>query len=66
MSVTTITQNEQANAELDLSVSESAQLIKSVTPKHPALSRLHTDLKSAGGTSTITSYDRMHHRHNPS
>lgn len=50
----------------NLTASESAQIIKSVAPKHPALSRLHADLKSQAGTSTITAYDRMHHRHNRS
>ncbi len=46
-----------------LSASDSAQVIKSVNPKHAALSRLNADLKAVGGTATITSYDRMHHRH---
>jgi hypothetical protein len=48
----------------NLGIADSAQIIKSVTPKHPALSRLHKGLKASGGTSTITAYDRMHHRHN--
>lgn len=50
----------------ELTALESAQIIKSVAPKHPALNRLHAELKNASGTSAITSYDRMHHRHNRS
>lgn len=46
--------------------SDLAQVLKVVNPKHPALSRLHTELKAVSGTSVITSYDRMHHRHNRS
>jgi hypothetical protein len=53
-------------SQQSFTTSESAQIIKSVAPKHPALSRLHTELKSMTGTSAITSYDRMHHRHSRS
>jgi hypothetical protein len=45
---------------------QSAQIIKSIGPKHSALSRLHAELKNEGGTASITAYDRMHHRHNRS
>ena len=50
----------------ELSASESAQVIKTLNPKHPALNRLHAELKNAGGTAAITAYDRMHHRHSRS
>lgn len=49
-----------------LSTGEAAQIIKSVGSQHPALSRLQKELKSESGTAAITSYDRMHHRHNRS
>lgn len=50
----------------EFSASDSAQIVKKLSPKHPALSRLHAELKNESGTSAITSYDRMHHRHNRS
>jgi len=56
---------EDSNAQA-FSKDESAQIIKTIKPKHAALSRLHADLKATAGTATITSYDRMHHRHNRS
>lgn len=58
--------NEISPFNVELTAAESAQVIKSVAPKHPALSRLHAELKNSTGTSSITSYDRMHHRHNRS
>lgn len=58
--------NQGVQIDSTFTASESAQIIKSVKPKHPALKRLHTELQNAGGTSTITAYDRMHHRHNRS
>ena len=33
-------------------------------PKHPALGRLHDRLVGVASEREITSYDRMHHRHN--
>lgn len=33
-------------------------------PEHPALGRLHDRLVGASSEREITSYDRMHHRHN--
>lgn len=66
MSLLTNTLKCSLPSETELTVSESAQIIKSITPKHPALSRLHSQLKSESGTSAITSYDRMHHRHSRS
>ena len=66
MSLLTNNSNQNEASKQILNTSESAQIIKSVNPKHPALSRLQAELKNAGGTSTITSYDRMHHRHNRS
>lgn len=59
--------NNEANvSKIEFNASESAEIIKSVAPKHPALSRLHAELKNTSGTAAITSYDRMHHRHNRS
>lgn len=38
-----------------------------VAPSHPALKRVHQKLNtSVGAEAAITSYDRMHHRHNRS
>lgn len=38
-----------------------------VAPTHPALKRVHQKLNSSvGAEASITSYDRMHHRHNRS
>ncbi|RYZ83674.1 MAG: hypothetical protein EOP04_19495 [Proteobacteria bacterium] len=50
----------------NLSNGDAAQIIKSVGSQHPALSRLQKELRSESGTGAITSYDRMHHRHNRS
>jgi hypothetical protein len=33
-------------------------------PEHPALGRLHDRLTGESSEHEITSYDRMHHRHN--
>ena len=33
-------------------------------PEHPALARLHDSLLQTDSDREITSYDRMHHRHN--
>jgi hypothetical protein len=38
--------------------------LKSSRPAHPALARLHDRLVGATPEREITSYDRMHHRHN--
>lgn len=44
-----------------------AGVLTNVAPKHPALRRLHDKLNTtAGAEAAITSYDRMHHRHNRS
>lgn len=41
--------------------------LTNVAPKHPALRRLHDKLNTSTGVeAVITSYDRMHHRHNRS
>jgi hypothetical protein len=48
-----------------LNDNQVASLLTSVAPAHPALRRLHERLNtSAGAEAAITSYDRMHHRHN--
>lgn len=44
-------------------------ILINVKPKHPVLRRLHEKLNNKHGVRTeaaITSYDRMHHRHNRS
>ncbi|WP_016869186.1 MULTISPECIES: YhhA family cyclophane-containing RiPP [Fischerella] len=47
--------------------SEFSQIIKSLNPKHPALNRVRAKLLAVEKIETaITSYDRMHHRHNRS
>lgn len=38
--------------------------MKASRPLHPALGRLHDRLVGASSEREITSYDRMHHRHN--
>lgn len=52
-----------------ISDEQVAMVLKNVTPKHPVLRRLHRKLNRERGMRTeaaITSYDRMHHRHNRS
>jgi hypothetical protein len=50
-----------------LAYSQITEVLRSVAPKHPALRRLHERLNtSLGAEAVITSYDRMHHRHNRS
>jgi len=49
----------------DLTDEQLVQVMTNVTPEHPALARVHQKLnKSCGAEAAITSYDRMHHRHN--
>jgi hypothetical protein len=46
-----------------------AAVLTNVAPKHPALRRLHQKLNESTGLraeASISSYDRMHHRHNRS
>jgi hypothetical protein len=38
--------------------------LKASRPLHPALGRLHDRLVGVASAREITSYDRMHHRHN--
>jgi len=46
---------------------ELVQLLKNLKPKHPALNRVHAQLVASVGIETaISSYDRVHHRHNRS
>jgi len=49
----------------ELTEEQLVQVWTNVAPQHPALSRVHEKLnKSSGVEAAITSYDRMHHRHN--
>ncbi len=53
----------------DLSDEQITAVLTNVAPKHPALRRLHQKLNEATGLraeASISSYDRMHHRHNRS
>jgi hypothetical protein len=46
---------------------ELREAIRKTEPQHPALDRLRARVVAAEETSTtITSYDRMHHRHSRS
>ena len=48
----------------DLSDNQISDVLKNVAPEHPALRRVHEKLNdSEGAEATISSYDRMHHRH---
>ncbi len=49
----------------ELTDEQLVQVLTNVAPEHPALARVHQKLnKSCGAEAAITSYDRMHHRHN--
>lgn len=53
----------------ELTDEQVTAVLTNVTPKHPALRRLHQKLNEATGLraeASISSYDRMHHRHNRS
>lgn len=53
--------------QVELTSNELAQSLRKFNLKHPALNRVRSQLLSSEGTeATITSYDRMHHRHNRS
>lgn len=56
-----------ASEVTDNDASNISQTLKAAPVNHPALRRLRTKLVSKGETEiAITSYDRMHHRHNRS
>lgn len=46
--------------------SEDAVSLAGSRPTHPALARAHDAVTGRSDHSEITSYDRMHHRHNRS
>ncbi|MBW4598527.1 MAG: hypothetical protein KME29_02680 [Calothrix sp. FI2-JRJ7] len=51
----------------NISAEEMSQILKSLSLKHPALNRVRAKLVASDKIETaITSYDRMHHRHNRS
>ena len=43
-----------------------AVLLTAFRPEHPALARAHDSVTGRNGHDEITSYDRLHHRHNRS
>lgn len=45
---------------------EANERLQDVRPTHPALARVHDTLVGRNDSDEITSYDRMHHRHNRS
>lgn len=49
----------------DATTDVAAELTAS-RPGHPALGRLHDELVGGAPADEITSYDRLHHRHNRS
>ena len=50
-----------------IGTSSIIEVVKNVAPVNPAVRRLHKKLNSSKGPeATISSYDRMHHRHNRS
>lgn len=64
--VTKTTPND-ATAEVSMESAELNQTLKKVIPQHPALNRMRAKLvETSGVEAVITSYDRMHHRHNRS
>ena len=40
--------------------------LAALRPEHPALARAHDSVTGRNGHDEITSYDRLHHRHNRS
>lgn len=49
----------------ELTDEQLVQVWTNVAPRHAALARVHEKLnKSCSAEAAITSYDRMHHRHN--
>ncbi len=57
----------ESEACRELTDEQMVQVWTNVAPSHPALNRVHRKLNtSPGAEAAITSYDRMHHRHNRS
>ena len=55
----------EAGRTQDLTDEQLVGVWTNVVSQHPALGRVHEKLnKSSGVETVITSYDRMHHRHN--
>ena len=51
--------------DAELTDEQLVRVWTNVASQHPALNRVHQKLnQSSGGEAAITSYDRMHHRHN--
>lgn len=55
----TVTTSTEEQSEVDVLTELTAS-----RPEHPALARLHDRLVGTSSEREITSYDRMHHRHN--
>lgn len=45
---------------------ERSETLKNHVPAHPILNRMRSKLMETNGLQVISSYDRMHHRHNRS
>jgi hypothetical protein len=59
------TASESTPSEISEESTDLVELLDESGTDHPALERLHVRLNSAAPVeATITSYDRMHHRHN--
>lgn len=58
---------EKTTLKSEMTPNELGQVVKKVISKHPALTRLRKELiKDSAVETVISSYDRMHHRHNRS
>jgi hypothetical protein len=58
-----------ASSQVELTDEQVTAVLTNVASKHPALQRLHKKLNEATDVraeAAISSYDRMHHRHNRS
>ncbi|MBD0343727.1 MAG: hypothetical protein ICV55_01540 [Coleofasciculus sp. C3-bin4] len=62
-----LTTSDRVVDQVQLTSNELAKSLRKFNLKHPALNRVRSQLLSSEGTeTTITSYDRMHHRHSRS
>lgn len=62
---TAMAENSTASHLPELTDDQVVQVWTNVAQQHPALSRVRQNLKKTSAVeAAITSYDRMHHRHN--